>query len=344
MNDKNELISIIVPVYNTQKYLKRCIRTILEQTYTNLEVILVDDGSSDGSGKICDEFAKKDNRVIVVHKENEGQGVARNVALDIARGDLIGFVDSDDYILPDMYMSLYSAMKQYNADMSVCAVINDHIIKKTAMHTLPNPKTYNTKELLVSYISEPFVRAIMPNKLFKKELWEGIRFSRSVAREDEELLYKVYSRCNKAVHIGTAKYIQFIRPNSLEQSKFSDAKLSTIDSTRNIKEYVISNYPDSEIYTQLWMARSYFGTMEDIMTSSNHKNYRDSYYTIKKMLEDDLNIIKYQAKNIDAEILKKLSEPISNEKLFFKRCRKNYCKHRIINGIKTIILLFVDYK
>ena len=92
------------------------------------------------------------------------------------------------------------------------------------------------------------------------------------------------------------------------------------------------------------MARAYFGTMEDIMKSSNHKNYRDSYYTIKKMLEDDLNIIKYQAKNIDAEILKKLSEPISNEKLFLKKCRKNYCKHRIINGIKTIILLFVDYK
>lgn len=340
----NELISIIVPVYNTKKYLKRCIRTILEQTYSNLEVILVDDGSSDGSGIICDEFAKKDNRVIVVHKENEGQGVARNVALDIARGDLIGFVDSDDYILPDMYMSLYSAMKQYNADMSVCAVINDHIIKKTAMHTLPNPKTYNTKELLVSYISEPFVRAIMPNKLFKKELWEGIRFSRSVAREDEELLYKVYSRCNKAVHIGTAKYIQFIRPNSLEQSKFSDAKLSTIDSTRNIKEYVISNYPDSAIYTQLWMARSYFGTMEDIATSSNYKEYMNSYYEIKQMLADDLNRIKHQAKNIDAEIFKKLSEPISNEKLFFKRCRKNCYKHSVINCIKKIILLFTDYK
>lgn len=340
----NELISIIVPVYNTKKYLKRCIRTILEQTYSNLEVILVDDGSSDGSGKICDEFAKKDNRVVVVHKENEGQGVARNIALDIARGDLIGFVDSDDYILPDMYMSLYSAMKQYNADISMCAVTNDHIIKKTAMHTLPNPKTYNTEELLVSYISEPFVRAIIMNKLFKKELWEEIRFSKISAREDEQLLYKVYSRCNKAVHIGTAKYIQFIRPNSLEQSEFSDAKLSTIESTRNIKEYVISNYPDSAIYTELWMARAYFGTMEDIATSSNYKEYMVSYYEIKQRLADDLNRIKQQVKNIDANAYERFCEPINNEKLFLKKCRKNCYKHNFINCIKKIILLFTDYK
>ena len=124
MEGKNEVIceriSVIVPIYNTEKYLARCIESILCQTYTNLEIILVDDGSTDKSGDICDFYARKDNRVKVVHKENGGAAAARNFALNMVTGQYIGFVDSDDYTDIEMYQKLYEKAKQENADIVVC--------------------------------------------------------------------------------------------------------------------------------------------------------------------------------------------------------------------------------
>lgn len=115
-----ELISIIVPVYNVEQYLDDCLISIINQTYKNLEIILIDDGSTDKSGKICDEYAKKDSRIIVIHKENGGVSSARNAGLRIAKGAYIGFVDPDDWIAEDMYEVLYSNAKKYDADVSVC--------------------------------------------------------------------------------------------------------------------------------------------------------------------------------------------------------------------------------
>ena len=116
---KNNLISIIVPIYNVEKYLKKCIDSIINQTYKNLEIILVDDGSPDNCGKICDEYAKKDNRIKVIHKENGGVSSARNVGVENATGEYIGFVDSDDYIEKDMYEVLINNLKKENADISI---------------------------------------------------------------------------------------------------------------------------------------------------------------------------------------------------------------------------------
>lgn len=116
MEDK--LISIIIPVYNVERYLRECIDSIIAQTYKNLEIILVDDGSSDKSGEICDEYSKKDSRIKVIYKKNGGLSDARNVALDIAKGDYIGFIDSDDYIEKDMFQILYNLAEEYNAEIS----------------------------------------------------------------------------------------------------------------------------------------------------------------------------------------------------------------------------------
>lgn len=116
-------ISIIVPVYKVEPYLRKCVDSILAQTFTNFEVILVDDGSPDNSGKICDEYAIKDSRVRVIHKENGGLSSARNAGIDIARGKYLGFVDSDDYIAEDMYEVLYENLKFYDADISSVEII-----------------------------------------------------------------------------------------------------------------------------------------------------------------------------------------------------------------------------
>ncbi|WP_227166600.1 glycosyltransferase, partial [Enterococcus faecium] len=116
-------ISIIVPVYKVEKYLRKCVDSILAQTFTDFEVILVDDGSPDNSGKICDEYAEKDNRVRVIHKENGGLSSARNAGIDVARGKYLGFVDSDDYIDEDMYEILYENLKIHDADISSVELI-----------------------------------------------------------------------------------------------------------------------------------------------------------------------------------------------------------------------------
>ena len=116
----DKLISIIIPVYNVSKYLDKCVKSILLQTYSNLEIILVNDGSTDGSGVLCDELKKTDKRICVIHKPNGGLSDARNAGLDIATGDYIGFVDSDDYVEPDMFQILLENAMKYDADVSGC--------------------------------------------------------------------------------------------------------------------------------------------------------------------------------------------------------------------------------
>ena len=113
-----ELISVVVPIYNSKNYTKKCIESLMKQTYQNLEIILIDDGSSDGSDEICDMYAKVDKRLKVIHKKNEGRCVARNIGIDYANGDYIGFVDGDDYLEEDMYEVLYNLLTEYQADIS----------------------------------------------------------------------------------------------------------------------------------------------------------------------------------------------------------------------------------
>ena len=116
------LISIIVPVYNVELYLSKCVDSILAQTYTNLEIFLVDDGSSDRSGRLCDEYAKQDKRIKVIHKKNEGQSDARNVAINMATGEFISFIDSDDYVTENYIMTLYSLIEKYR-QFCICQII-----------------------------------------------------------------------------------------------------------------------------------------------------------------------------------------------------------------------------
>ena len=122
----NPLISVIVPVYKAEAYLEKSVKSIINQTYKNLEIILVDDGSPDRCGEMCDEFAKKDSRIRVIHKANGGQSSARNAALDIMAGDYVGFVDSDDWIEPNMYEHLYNLILKNNAQISVCGLQCDY--------------------------------------------------------------------------------------------------------------------------------------------------------------------------------------------------------------------------
>ena len=150
-----DLISIVVPIYNTEKYLKRCIESILNQTYQNLEVILVNDGSLDKSGQICNEYAKRDKRIKVIHKENTGSAESRNIGIKYATGKLIGFVDSDDYIDKNMYEMLYKDLKKHDAEIAICNIqmVNEKFSKLKENKEEPI-RILDKKEALYSLIED----------------------------------------------------------------------------------------------------------------------------------------------------------------------------------------------
>lgn len=215
-----ELISVIIPVYNVEKYLDRCMQSVLKQTYRNLEIILVDDGSTDASGKICDEYREKDDRIKVIHKENGGASSARNVGLKIATGNFIGFVDSDDLIVGDMYEYLSDLLHQTNADLVSCCCTTK--IKELDYK--------NKNEVLREYIGreimELFYRIkgggsfISPcRKLYKREILENLYFLEGKINEDVLFAYEVCKKAKKIVESNQNKYYYFKNDTGVTRSK-----------------------------------------------------------------------------------------------------------------------------
>ena len=205
---QEDLISIIVPVYNVEQYLERCMTSILNQTYKKLEIILVDDGATDNSSKMCDEYARLDNRVKVIHKANGGLSDARNAGIEIATGEYIGYVDSDDWIEPDMYERMYNACIENDAQLAVCRYASEYK-DKTVLGGKNTVVPLNRDELLKIYISghdEYIIYNSVWSKLFKRELVEGVQFPKG--RNSEDIMYttKAFCKLEKAVYIDSCLY------------------------------------------------------------------------------------------------------------------------------------------
>lgn len=201
-------LSIIVPVYKVEKYLPRCIDSILAQTFGDFELILIDDGSPDGCGRICDEYAKKDKRIVVIHQKNMGVSAARNAGLDIARGRYIGFVDSDDWIEPQMYEVMMDAIRENGADMAVCGVrYADEDGKFTRADRL-SESVYSRDGLLEDVFAMPNkLGGGCCNKLFDASKTAFVRFKVGMTiAEDVLYLFDCFMRIDCAVKIGDALY------------------------------------------------------------------------------------------------------------------------------------------
>ncbi|MCR5059123.1 MAG: glycosyltransferase family 2 protein [Clostridiales bacterium] len=219
------MISIIVPVYKVEKYLRTCVDSLLSQTYKNIEIILIEDGSPDRSDVICDEYQKKDPRVKVIHTENHGLSAARNLGLQAARGEYIGFVDSDDWIEPDMYEHLLFSLEQNHADISVCAVYNEY--RKS---TLPRyevvDNVYRGNDAIGALIRGQLCNAVW-NKLFKKECWDKLTFPEGIIYEDIATLYKMYK--NDIIIASSSRHLYHYRARS--------GSLTRTKSMRGLKDY-----------------------------------------------------------------------------------------------------------
>lgn len=218
--NRNPLISVIVPIYNGEKYLTRCIDSIRNQTYENIEIILVDDGSSDNSGKICDEIANEDSRVIVIHKKNGGLSSARNVGMQASTGKYIGFVDSDDWIAPEMYGYLMRLIKSSDSDI---AQIECKFAREYSFETekcKPIEEVFEGKEILQYYMTTTTITGSYSvcRCLFKKESISNLHFREGKINEDIDFKYKALANCKRFVQSNLVKYFYFQSTGSISTS------------------------------------------------------------------------------------------------------------------------------
>ena len=226
----NQLISVIVPVYNVEKYIGRCVKSILDQSYQKLEIILVDDGSTDQSGSLCDEWERKDERIQVIHKENGGLSDARNAGIRNAKGEYLCFIDSDDYVEPQMIQVLYENLVASNADMSVCEFEKQQEGNEADFPCDGNHSTkeYEGEELLALLYSKEFLNrstiVVAWNKLYKRELFDGVWYPVGRLHEDEYVIHRLLYKAGKLVYTPQKFYHYMQREQSI-MSSFSEKKI-----------------------------------------------------------------------------------------------------------------------
>lgn len=248
-------ICIIVPVYNTESFLERCIESILRQTYTNYELILVDDGSMDKSGEICDKYEKEDCRIHVLHQENRGQSAARNAGLEYMFSyidcEYIGFVDSDDWIHPQMYEILCIIMDKYKANMSVCSYMNIKGDEKTFEDDLlekaiQNSKIIDKKKALEGlFLAGNDMYGLVMPKLYRRELFKKRRFEEGIIYEDVKSCYKVLYDAISIAVTDCKLYYYYQNPFGTTKSQYSKKRLDIMDAMEEqIRFFEEHNYMD----------------------------------------------------------------------------------------------------
>lgn len=233
------LVSIIIPVYNVEKYLLACVNSVVNQTYKCLEIILVDDGSTDSSGRICDECAKLDSRIKVIHKTNGGLSDARNAGIDAATGEYLAFVDSDDIIHTRFVEMLYALANYLNADISSVEFKNFYDEETLDLEEILVGKTMilQSEEAIDKILYQNILDNSACNKLYDRRLFDGLRFPIGKLYEDLAIFYKVYERAKKVVHRREAYYFYRLRRDSIT-GNFSLRRTDVLDITDEIVAYM----------------------------------------------------------------------------------------------------------
>ncbi len=271
----SSLISIIVPVYKTEIYLHKCLNSIVNQTYKNLEIILIDDGSPDNCGEICDEYAAQDSRIKVIHQKNEGLSAARNAGLKIASGEYIGFVDSDDWIDMDMFEILLNGIVEHGAQIAICGyydIVDNKFQEIREKHTTLRSRDDAIHHLI---LDRTFSNHIW-NKLYKRELFDGVFFPYGRAFEDIATTYKLFEKAQNIVCLNSSKYYYLRRKDSIISKK-------TIKSRADRCIMIYERYID--------LVKRYPQEKEHLL-SKFYKNYADLGSLVARQSEDGWRIYK----------------------------------------------------
>ena len=279
------LISIIVPVYKVEKYIDRCIESILNQSFKDYELILVDDGSPDQCGKICDDYAEKKDNIYVIHKTNGGLSDARNAGLEWAvensNSEWITFIDSDDWIHKDYLKLLYDAAERLRADVSICGFSR---VTDEDMQNLPeivdgDPKLWNTEDFFI----ERNVNAVVAwGKLYKKSLWKNIRYPYGKLHEDEFTTHKLLFQKDKVAVLDTELYFYYKNDNGIMNSKWSPKRLDAIEAVKE-REIFFKQKKKQKCYEKNIniMLRCYFGNYVQLLKENDLKDKKMYLHKIK---------------------------------------------------------------
>lgn len=312
-------ISIIVPIYNVEKYLPECLISIQKQTYSNLEIILVNDGSSDNSASICKKVLEQDERFIYIEKENGGLSSARNYGIEKSTGDYLVFIDSDDYICEDMISVMLSYMVKYEADICCCnwdfVNENSELLKKNRIN-IKNVKIFDGNSGKKVLLSEKYFKCYAWNKMYKKVLFDDIRYPNGKLYEDIVAAFKLFDKSKNIVFCNDVLYHYRIRQDSITQKKFHVKKYDLLEAL----EVVDKNYSESSKEIKAGIALYYLYFIDDMINS----NYWD-----------DMVYRQY------CDILHKIGDYITYRDIcsFSRRMQMILCKKNIFVYKKLYLLL-----
>lgn len=269
---KEPLISIIVPIYNVKEYLNRCIDSILNQSYHNLEIILVDDGSTDGSGKIIDSYSVSDKRIVIIHKKNGGLSDARNFGIEIATGEYFLFVDSDDWISKEYVETLLMLALKYDSDLVIGK------IRKTFGNKVINDKQMilceekSKEETLKKILLQDGIDVSACAKLYSRNIFKQIRYPKGKLYEDFYIFGDIIESANKILITSYSGYYYFIRSGSIMQSSFNSNRLVLVEKAEEYVNYFDEHYPNLHIPAMRRYIVSVFGVLStSVLDDSNKK-------------------------------------------------------------------------
>ena len=266
------LISVIVPVYNVEQYLNKCVDSIINQTYKNIEILLIDDGSTDSSGFICDNYSKMYDNVKTYHKKNGGLSSARNYGIEKASGDLIGFVDSDDYIHKEMYERLYSLLSEDDADLSECLLANVYN-GKVRQNNEPQRVLVVNSETAIDYaLKAEIANVVAVDKLYRRSLFDHIRYPEGKTIEDGFVIVDILSECNRIVISTEQMYYYVHRKGSITTNLFSTKDLDAIEAYEKNYKIIKSKYPAILDSAEMRLCWAHFYVLDKIIYDNSEEN------------------------------------------------------------------------
>lgn len=303
-----ELISVIIPVYNVENYIKKCINSVLIQTYRNLEIILVDDGSKDKSGTMCDDFEKKDSRIKVIHKTNGGLSDARNFGIEKASGKYIMFIDSDDFIDKKMIEILFNNIKKTESDISICGV---RIIKEGKKYINKKEYTNDVKILTQNEVYENLYNdkaletVVAWNKLYKRKIFDVIRYPKGKIHEDAFIIHYLINNAKKIVYTSDKLYYYIRRKDSITGKKFNIKRLDELEALEDrvefFKKFGMNELYDKTIYRYCASNRYSYIKIKD---KNIKKQLNEKFNTMVKIIENSKYLTKKE--KVKIRILKNI--------------------------------------
>ncbi len=328
-NISSQLVSVIIPVYNVENYLAECIESVINQTYKNLEILLIDDGSLDTSGKICDEFAQKDTRIQVIHKPNGGLSSARNSGLDIMRGDFVYLLDSDDYICLDLIERYLNWANINDADI----VIGTYYIFWKTTHKKICPLKENDK--IQNYTCVETLRMMLldekishgPSALYKASLFYKLRYPIGYLYEDFATTYYIISQCHKVVICEDQRYFYRMRTGSIMNAKVSKQNMILLDIADTVTEDMIRLYPELKMPALRKKITTYM-TMYSYILITGFNSFKPEQERIEK-------VIRSNARNfLSADCVRKkeklkLKLFLKGKLIFYIACKIRFGMHRL---------------